>query len=540
MHLLKVINTAKQRCEKYPLASNLRKMSAIARGVNISIELDTAVFVDSFTKRNSGVNGCFKLQKILKTSKVPNVMIHNVVKLLQNVDIAEAFNAFFASVFNHKTSAFSDFSDNEINTVQITQNDFFDALCLSTPGKGHDGISCDFLKTCCSELSFHVYKLLQSTLHSGIYPEEWKIAKITLTFKFGKKQDVTCYRPISLLSKLSLSFEGVIFKKLYRFIAPKLSTRQFGFLKGRSTITQLLLFLTEAYYANKKNNELYAFYLDYAEAFDTVPHHLITKLRHFRIGCNLLKLIQSYLIGQKQVVQIKGTSSTLRVIINGVSQGSTLGPVLFLVFIDNLPNSCSESLMFLFADDCKSISSGLPALERDFNGCLRWAQEDLMIFNLSKTNFIAFGKGSPGLSLNIENTAIPASNTVKDLGLTISSNLSWSSYIKLKVKSAYSIFYNLKRSMPPNTHWHTKITLFKSYIPSTVLYASEIRCPSKKDLTRLELLQSRVLKWAFSGSNYKERISKAKMLPISLEIQLRSLILLNRILNGFYSNFPIL
>ena len=225
-------------------------------------------------------------------------MIHYDVKLQRNVDIAEAFNAFFASAFNHKTSAFSDFSDNEINTVQITQNDVFDALYLSTPGKGHDGISGDFLKTCCSELSFHVYKLFQSILHSGIYLEELKIAKITPVFKSGKKQDVTCYRPISLLSKFSLSFQRVIFKKLFKFIAPKLSTRQFGFLKGRSTITQLLLFLTEAYYAIGKNNELYAFYLDFAKAFDTVPHHLIlTKLRHFGIGGNLLKLIHSYLIG---------------------------------------------------------------------------------------------------------------------------------------------------------------------------------------------------------------------------------------------------
>ena len=134
----------------------------------------------------------------------------------------------------------------------------------------------------------------------------------------------------------------------------------------------------------------------------------------------------------------------------------------------------------------------------------------------------------------------PSSNTVKDLGLTISSNLSWSSHIQLQVKCAYSIFYNPKRSMPPNTHWHTKITLFKSYIFSTVLYPSEIWCPSKTDLTRLELLQSRVLKWAFPGTNYKESLPKAKMLPISLEIRLRSLILLNRILNGLYSNFPIL
>ena len=264
-------------------------------------------------------------------------------------------------------------------------------MYLSILGKGHDGISGDFLKTCCSEISFHVYKLFQSILHSSIYPEEWKIAEITPVFKSGKKQDVTCYRPISLLSKLSLSFERVIFKKLYTFIAPKLSTRQFGFLKGRSTITQLLLFLTEAYYANEKNNELYAFYLDFAKAFDTVPHHLIlTKLRHFGIGGNLLKLSHSYLIGRKLSVEINGTSSTFHVVISGVPQGSILGPLLFLVFIDDLPKSCSESLMFLFVDDCKSISSDLPALERDFHNCLRWAQEKLMTFNLSKTNFIAF------------------------------------------------------------------------------------------------------------------------------------------------------
>ena len=209
-----------------------------------------------------------------------------------------------------------------------------------------------------------------------------------------------------------------------------------SFSKGAKHHHTLLLFLTEAYYANEKNNELYAFYPDFAKAFDTVPHHLfLTKLRHIGNGGNLLKLIHSYLIGRKQF-EINGTSSTLRVIISGVPQGSILGPLLFIVFIDKLPSSCSESLMFLFADDCKSISSDLPALERDFHSCLRWAQENLMTFNLSKTNFIAFGKSSPGLSLNIENTAIPASNTVKDLGLTISSNLSWSSHIELKVKSA--------------------------------------------------------------------------------------------------------
>ena len=395
-------------------------------------------------------------------------MIRNDVKLQRNVDIAEAFNSFFASVFNHKTSAFSDFSENEINTVQITQNDVFDALYLSTPGKGHHGISCDFLKTCCSELNFHVYKLFQSLLHSGIYPEEWKIAKITPVFKSGKMQDVTCYQPFSPLCKLSLLFERVIFRKLYKSIAPKLSTRQFGFLKGRSTITQLLFFLTEAYNANEKNKELSAFYLDFAKAFDTVPHHLIlTKLRQFGIGGIVLKVIHSYLIERKQFVETNGTSSIFRVIISGVPQGSILGPLLFLVFIDNLPNSCSESLTFLFADDCKSINSDLPALERDFHSCLRWAQENLKTFNLIKTHFIAFGKSSPGLSLNIENTAILASTTVKDLGLTISSNLSWSSHIELKVKSAYSIFYNIKRSMPPNTHWHTMITLFKSHILSS-------------------------------------------------------------------------
>ena len=131
MHLLNVLNTAKRRCEKYPSPLNLKNMSAIARDVNTSIELDTAVFVDSFTKGNSGLNGCFKLQKMLKTSNVPNVMIHNDVKRQQNVDIAEDFNAFFASVFNHKTSVFSDLSDNEINTVQIAQNDVFGAFfCL--------------------------------------------------------------------------------------------------------------------------------------------------------------------------------------------------------------------------------------------------------------------------------------------------------------------------------------------------------------------------------------------------------------------------
>ena len=206
-------------------------------------------------------------------------------------------------------------------------------------------------------------------------------------FKDGNKQEVTNYRPISLLSTVSKMLEKLIFNKLYPLVSPFLSESQHGFRSKRSTETNLIEFLHHLFINidSRSCDFLMAFYIDFKKAFDKVNHErLIEKLSSLGIGGACLKLLNSYLTNRKQTVRINGTISTVLSVISGVPQGSVLGPLLFLVFINDLPN-CSMSDSFGYADDFKIVGTNPVAINIDIRRIWKWCQSNLMEINLSKS-----------------------------------------------------------------------------------------------------------------------------------------------------------
>ena len=195
-----------------------------------------------------------------------------------------------------------------------------------------------FVWSSCAEfLAAHVHQLFSLILETCEWPEFWKCAFVTPIHEKESKNNVENYRPISNLPRLFLLFEQIIFNFLYSKLRYKLNSKHHGFRSGHSTITQLLVYLNELY-ANFDNNiEQVVVYLDFSKAFDCVNYNtLLTKLSSFGLDDRFLKLFKSYLFGRTQRARIDGHLSATVDITSGVPQGSVLGSLLFLLYIDDI------------------------------------------------------------------------------------------------------------------------------------------------------------------------------------------------------------
>ena len=238
----------------------------------------------------------------------------------------------------------------------VTSIEVNDLINILNPSKsvGPNSIPIKLLKIIGCSVSPLLALLVNQSFQSGIFPDKLKIAKVISIFKKGNPELPSNYRPISLLPIFSKIFEKVMYKRLHRFleIHKVLYSLQFGFQENHS-IDHALVSLTEAVRSTLDNKRLgCGIFIDLQKAFDTVNHRiLLSKLEHYGIlGC-ALAWFRSYLSDRKQYVSVNGSNSNLLSITCGVPQGSVLGPLLFLIYINDLPNASKKLTFYLFADD---------------------------------------------------------------------------------------------------------------------------------------------------------------------------------------------
>ena len=228
------------------------------------------------------------------------------------------------------------------------------------------GISGKFLQLISKEISYSLSKLLNNLFEIGHFPELWKIAHVTPIFKkSGSKNCKTNYRPISILPTLSKVCESIIHERLlFHCIRHKIITeRQAAYLKGDSTISQLLYIIHQIRTSWGKGNLCHGVFLDISSAFDKVWHKgLLAKLEQIGMSNTVLKLFEEYLSNRKQCVVVDGIRSSFLNIEAGVPQGSRLGPLLFIIYINDIVEGL-ESEILIFADDCSLLASGLDPSE---------------------------------------------------------------------------------------------------------------------------------------------------------------------------------
>lgn len=313
----------------------------------------------------------------------------------------------------------------------------------SSESKDIYGMSCNLLKSIIHILAPILTYLINLCLVEGFFPDELKWSRTVPVYKKGPTNMVSSYRPISVIPVLAKVFESLLFKQLYDHFEQHLllAPAQFGFRRGRSTVMAVEHLLAEVMRAFENKNSTAAVLVDLSRAFDCVSHDvLVRKLEMYGLGEVALKMVKSYLVDRRQMVNWNGHESSPRPVMSGVPQGSVLGPLLFIVIINDLYHSVSGRAV-LFADDTTLFSShsnvlGAELAVRDLlSVASEWFLANRLVLNKSKTQLLTF-------SLTHD---VSVSDPVKLLGFTLDPTLTWNSHVEALVVRLSRVLFLLRR-----------------------------------------------------------------------------------------------
>ena len=463
---------------------------------------------------------------------------------------AKIFNDFFLSHSNIDDSNIrlpdAEFECN-LDKIVASENEVHDLLtCIDTSkATGPDGISPKLLHEAGVTIVPSLTKLINLSLTKCKIPKGWKLANVIPLYKKGDKHNTNNYRPVSLLSCVSKILERIVFKHLYNYIRDKklLSKDQSGFQTGDSTVNQLSYLYHFLGKALDEKKDVHIVFCDISKAFDRVCHKgLIYKLKKFGIGGLLLLWFIDYLHDRHQRVIIKGQESAHGVIKAGVPQGSILGPLLFLIYINDI-TLVTQAKMKLFADDTSiyidfdDAVSASTTLNDDMIAIQNWADQWLVKFSPPKTKLLTctYKKNRNYPPVKFNDVVLQKTDSHKHLGITLSSNLSWNTHIDNILQSVGPMSDVLKKLKYDLDRYSLERCYF-SFIRPKIEYGSIIwdNC-SKHDKEKLENFQldiARIVTGARKGTSHHLIYEETKWLKLSERRNLHKLKKFSKILEG--------
>lgn len=412
--------------------------------------------------------------------------------------IANTFNTFFIELTNKDiTNNILINKSNPIlnNSIYLNPIDEYDINKVimtlnNSNSEGYDGICTKVIKACNKEISSVLAFLINSSMITGKFPEKLKFSLIKPLFKKDDKSILNNYRPIALVPIISKIYEKVMHIKLTSFFDKYhvLKRSQYGFQKGKSTAHAVFDMINETLTCLNENNYTTALYFDMSKAFDFVSHDsLLQKLENCGIRGIALSWIKTYLQNRRQSVEISRPDSqnVVRKHISdpkvnkyGVPQGSVLGPLLFLVYINNLADAIKHKCI-LFADDISVIVKTNSKLTlndhtNDINNTvkaiIKWLKINNLVINLDKTYFINFNDVLyQTMNINFEGHKLKSTNTIKFLGIWIDQKLNWKNQVENVCKKINRFSYALYKLTKVATK-NTALTAYFAYVESVLRY----------------------------------------------------------------------
>ena len=460
-------------------------------------------------------------------------------------------NTFYQNFTTDNGNTLSPFPKNyfSMDEIYISKQDIVEAI-ESTKDKLTDtpeSIPPYFIKRCLISLLTPLHLIYNYSLKHNFIPFQWKQSSIIPIYKKGDRALPSNYRPIALTSSFCRILEAIILKYMLSHLLKNnlLLSNQFGFLPSRSSCSQLLWCLQDWYTAYFEKNPQYVVYTDITKAFDSVSHSkLLTVLTSYGFNPEFLSWIQNFLSDRSQSVKLNNTYSSFLPILSGVPQGSVLGPLLFVIFINDIClhlNSKHNIKIALFADDAKFISTDTEELQHCLNTFCDTIQNYQLKLAPMKSFVLRIGKratlNTDDTNFFMESSPLLYQDYAKDLGIFFQSDLKWERHVNFISRQASITSYQILKSFRSKNIW-TLLSLYKCYIRPRLEYNTEIWSPYlKKNINKIEQIQKRYTKQIFQRCNilsksYSDRLYKLNIMSLENRRIKFDLILLFKIMNN--------
>lgn len=445
-------------------------------------------------------------------SRIPGKMTFEDVQYDNEQAIVNVFGKFFGRVYSKPEVGETDFDEKEainnhvnLNIESISVSEITTAIkkLKNKMTSGPDLIPSFIIKDCAYVFAEPLRILLNMAMRSSEFPKCWKIGKVCPIFKNGDYTCVANYRCITILSNFAKVFEIVLYNRICPSVRQQISLSQHGFISKRSTISNLTIFTQYISDHIDKLGQVDVVYTDFSKAFDKINHRLLlNKLRTFGFSDSLILFFSSYLIEREQYVYYNGYSSATFLATSGVPQGSNLGPLLFLLFINDLCRQLDCNKLF-FADDLKLFSNirsevDCDSLQEVINNLQDWCILNKLHLNVDKCKVLSFTnrKTSYNFNYRINDIILSRCTDTKDLGIVFDHKLSFNKHINLKISEAMKMLGFIIRNCKNFNNMQALSTLYYSFVRSKLEYGSVIWNPCYNyQKNALEKIQRRFLKF---------------------------------------------
>lgn len=566
-------NTLWNKLKKQPTDHALKNEFTTIRNQTIKTIFNTKkqYYLKSF-------NECSK--KPLKMWKLINSLSNNKAKETGgvsklNIDdkivtdeqqICECFNEFFSTVgsmlahkipqkyHNNKTFTLTNTKHTNSKDLSILQptnikevKNIIDNLNTNT-STGVDGVSTKVIKCISPVLVEDLTKCINKCIEEGSFPDTLKIAKVSAIYKAGNKIDPNNYRPISVLPVISKIFEKILYNQLETYLneIDFLNKKQYGFRKSSNTLSATIDLVTNLKNKIDKKQISLGVFIDLKKAFDTISHDLLLeKLHSIGIKGKAHSMLKSYLTNRFQVVKMGTIQSSPRLITCGVPQGSILGPLLFIIYINNIYELDLKGEITLYADDTclfyfgHSIDVVIEEAQKDLHLLNVWFQCNLLTINTSKTNYIIFKAKNKKIHdhkpLNIDGMIINKTNTEKYLGLLLDEHLTWKPHLE-KLRSKIASLSGLLRRITGCLPRKVRYVIYNSLVKPHLDYLIEVwGSAAKTNLQYIQTTQNKIIKTLFNYDFLTPTYNlykQTKLLNITQNYKYNTCILIFKILNN--------